>query len=450
MDGDLDSEVLDREARQRAQQVMRKILLCRMRDLDVLFLVLMAALFYYLFSIIALLSKSDTSLVAGMATTTGPTGDLPDSGGFRTRFTRTDLRFARLSTGIDRRVSDSVLTKIRPITYTKGAITKELTTVNDPRKSIGKLYEKVKDAPSTSNLFDRTVEFARELDPAGDPEATARKIYPTLSLLDKTEELVDTVSAPSLAEFDHRKFEAEYEGFVGAFEEYLELNEKDDAEPPAEVLETREMLAAGFGAIAATGPQAVLANLGRELQERMAKIFAELNLEGYSKRHPGMEHKCGVPVGGTLILLFTHKNFVAQVLGKNQGKIKERVKSMRTKLKLDRRSTGIRNPEEITFASRTSDPIDDFVVLADFCVPYLCCDTDCSDIVLEPDDTPEPEPVAVKGTVFGVRGDTTIPLPRSEVKVTNLDTSQNVTVSRDGAAYSFTGPAGSYTIEGRL
>src|SRR5690606_10295191 len=50
--GDERSEALDRQAQEAARQVLAKMFVCRMRDLDVVFLIMMATLFQYLVAII--------------------------------------------------------------------------------------------------------------------------------------------------------------------------------------------------------------------------------------------------------------------------------------------------------------------------------------------------------------------------------------------------------------
>ncbi len=90
------------------------------------------------------------------------------------------------------------------------------------------------------------------------------------------------------------------------------------------------------------------------------------------------------PEGGTLVLLHTHQNLIRQVLGQNQGRINEKISTVYEKLGAkDRGRIIMIRKSSFRQAGSNSDPLDDFVVLGDFCIPYLCCDTDCSDIVLK-------------------------------------------------------------------
>ena len=391
IENDLNSGALDREAMQRAQQALVKLLLCRMRDLDVVFLVLMATLFSYLVAIISLLSRTNTSVLAGLAA--GAIGREAEPNPENIRLIRLGALHTAVLTQIDRKNAASLLKEIRPVTYTKGTITAKVSTGDDPKVSLGKLYSQITTYPVTpANLFDRTLEFARQIGPNADPQVVARKIYPSVSLLDKAEELVEVVSAPSLAEFNFQQFEAKYDGFVQAFQVYMAQTDQEPSETDPQLAATQATLSASFGAIAATTPQSIVGNLASEVSERLNNIFSELLLGTYAKRHPGMEHKGGVPVGGTLILLYTHRNFVRQVMRQNQATLDTKVKAVHAKDVSITAASAIKNPEEALVAvSESAELLDDFVVLADFCVPYLCCDSDCSDINLE-SEPPPPSP----------------------------------------------------------
>ena len=115
----------------------------------------------------------------------------------------------------------------------------------------------------------------------------------------------------------------------------------------------------------------------------------------------------------------------------------------------------IRSPKEIMKeVVTTGEPLDAFVVLADFCLPYLCCDTDCSDIELAPSTTVvAPLPGRVAGTVFARRmrsGELTRPnaLREAEMVVTNLedDSRVEVTIDRETGEFAFSARPGTYRV----
>ena len=452
---DLSSLDLNQQATERAQLALLKLLACRMRDLDVVFLLLIATLFYYLFSIIALLSQSNTTAIAKLTSSGNLSGDTLESESEQPPLIaqrRFEQRVVRPK--IDRQQTEAVLKEIRTTTYLKGSITRRVTTINDPKVSIGKLYDQIKESPDdSSNLFDRTLAFAQELSPDEDPEIIAGRIYPSISLLDQSEKLVEIASASSVAEFDFQKFEVTYEGFVQAFDRFVAETEKDDpdSEPDPEIKTTQEMLITNYNAIATTTPQAILSNLATEVQKRLEQIFQELTLEAYGKRHPGMKHQAGVPVGGTLILLYTHKEFVAQVLEQNRTAINNQVEPARSSYLAIAEPSDIRSPIDILVANPlNNEPLDDFVVLADFAVPYLCCDTDCSDVDLQIRERPTAEPATVRGSVFRDVGTSTQPqlavIETAEVNAFNQSTNAPIAIQVNQGNYSFEAPAAIYRI----
>jgi hypothetical protein len=287
------------------------------------------------------------------------------------------------------------------------------------------------------------------LAPTANAEELAGKIYPAVSLLDKTEELIEIVSAPSIADFDFQAFDQRYKGFTQAFDSYIETARFEGADVQASVANTNLALANSYGAVAATGPQTVVSNLASELQERIQRIFSELVLAGYAKRNPGMEHKGGVERGGTLILLYTHSAFIKQVLNTNRERVGAKVMQARQVIAPQAQAMTIVDPRRVLpEVLQTTDPLDEFVVLADFCIPNMCCDTDCSDIDVEEPVREEPQPATVGGLISGQRSPTTNPRPiaNAQVGVVNVQTNQSVNVTRTEANYSFTAQPGTYRI----
>ena len=438
MAGDERSESVDREAREAARQVLAKMLVCRMRDLDVVFLVMMATLFQYLVAIITLLSRTNTGVVAGVveeepAVTTGPASRFP-----------AELQLLRDTSGM-------LLREYRSKPYTKGAVTTRVATENDPQKAIGMVYEEVKSGSTSANLFDRTRAFIRR---AGFDQAdeVTQRIYPAVSLLDKAEDLVETVSVSSLAEFDFKTFEQRYDAFVQAFDTYLE--EEAPAARTKAQRAVRDELQRTYGAIAATTPQAVLSGLTNQLNDRMAALFSELALSGYTRRHPGAEHRAGVPEGGTLVLLYTHRSFLVDLLEQQRELLQKHTE--RVAARMARTSGGASvDAKRLREVRGSQDPMDTFVVIGDLCIPYLCCDSDCSEMTLEPV-RPRPRRPGrgiVRGTVFlgeGVREISNVNvLERATMVVTDAATREPVDVTFDRGSYEFAAPPGTYRIEVR-
>ena len=436
---DVFAAALNREAQVRGSRVMRNLLACRMGEMDLFFLTTMGMLASYLFSVVSLLARLNTTHVAAAP----PPAKIPG-----TQQSRVTMRVA-----IDRKKSEATLKNIRSEKYVKGTLTDRELLSNDPKQSVGQLYTQIKSSSDNSNLSDRTREFVAKMGSTENIEVVTRKVYLPIALLEQTEDLIETIRAPSIAEFDFDKFDAKYEGFSKAFDAYQAEASLDEKADPA-LVAANQTLIASYGAIAGSAPQLILANIAKDFRERLDKLFDELTVENYARKNPGMEHRCGVPVGGTLILLCTHKRFLAEVLGSNSELLDGAARELQKKLAPN--SPRERKPNtEVktllgTIASATTSQ-DELIVVADFCVPYLCCDADCSEVDFPPSG-PAPDPAIVKGTVFGRTVKDGVPsnpapLKAAAIAVTSLD--KGVPIKSDFADgnYAFTAPPGTHRIE---
>jgi hypothetical protein len=419
-----------------------------------MFLILMMTLFFFLYIILSRLAALPTKAVALLPRTPGRTradvslGVLPP---VETAFQKPEA--FRIGTVTDKVQADDLLLKLRQQAYVKGSVTETVRPPKGKEASIGDGYEVIlKNEAKDENLFDRTLKYAKTLNLDAKPEDIANNLYPTMSLIDKSEELIGVVSSASVADLDLQTFEKKYGAFESAYGEYLSHADQADTKNSPEIAIAHNMLEVNRGQLEAGGSVTLINSMLKEFKARLEKIFSELVLEGYAKRHPGMEHQCGVPKGGTLILLHTHRNLIRQVLGDNQEKLNEKLASGYEKLGLKTRFHKVRDPREaLAQAAAGSDPLDDFVVLADFCLPYLCCDTDCSDIVLDKPARNISRPGLVAGRIFGIRSGrevrTSVALEKAVVSVTRADTEEPVVVTTVGEAFSFSAPEGIYRIE---
>lgn len=136
-----------------------------------------------------------------------------------------------------------------------------------------------------------------------------------------------------------------------------------------------------------------LEELFKEIIERKEEIIKQTLLSEYVKKHPGIEHTGGVPMGGTFILVYEDKSpgrpfeSLAQVranvsrqsaLLKNNLRFpgKGLIDDVRTKeaaliVRGREEQLGL---EELIVVSGQSIPR--YTVVADFSLPYLCC-SDC-------------------------------------------------------------------------
>jgi hypothetical protein len=508
--GELSGISLDRLIRTRALLGLRKLLLCRTRELDIVFIVLMKTLFHYIFPILSLLSRERTSVLTANGEAQPPAGEAV-GGGFvfqpgdvnvalgmlggtplttefdvasglgRTTTTGMTLgggRFGGASlggpdlltfvagTGGAGRVESTpelslalpalVLEAIDSKAYHVGDLTARFVGAEAPEDAVGLTYLELKKAAAPVDLYAAVLNLVgtRVRDRA---EEMANRLYPTIALLDAAEELVKVISAPSIVEFDHDAFRRRYAAFVTAHEVYANRAAKsgNGSATTRAVLENAR-------AVADRAPRAVVDGLVSELTKRLAAAFEELVLERYAQSNPGMEHQAGVPEGGTLILVYGHRRLITEALGKSRDRLDRQLQRLARALLPQAR--GAARPTGFTLPERGREgggALDDYVVLADFCVPYLCCDAECEVTELEPAAPPAPagEPVApvgrqpgtFTGTIFGRRmreGELLRPNPIPEPTIAVIDLERNrpvPVVVREGE-FSFSSLPGAHMV----
>lgn len=155
-----------------------------------------------------------------------------------------------------------------------------------------------------------------------------------------------------------------------------------------------------------------------EIQIRKENILKQLTFSNYLSNHPGLEHKAGVPAGGTFVMVYaststqgrpeimtvkelsSDKTFVQgfatddemvkyvgmrieendvtnalmayqALTGKEYNAYQLRLNQRKIEAYIDARMAGAFDDEVQTFSSN--------IVLADFCLPYICC-SDCPPI----------------------------------------------------------------------
>jgi len=430
--GDATSQAVDQQAQARALQAVTRLLLCRMRDLDVIFLMAMAAIFAFLVWLIQRIGGQNvgrfaaaSNLVAAPANadTSQPqptlellraarplSASLFSAEGFAARAINLSLEDeAKL-----RRESDQLLTRFRTTTIKRGEATKTLVKDADAASLAG-IYERTSDPDAGGELFDRVRSHVAtlDLDVDVDRELVATRAYAGVSALDKAERLMETLKAPSVAEFDVDRFSTAFRGFADSYQAYAAVaptNAEAVGQPAAEA---NLAIKANAPSIAAQTNVFSAANILGELQKRVLSLFLDLTLAGASRKHPELEHKAGVRVGGTLLLAYASKLEFANLLRRNAVAVDGFLTAARPNATTGAFTSAFDGAiTELTSASaaRTEDPLDDFVVLADFCLPYLCCDADCSDVELGRIQIPDPfagvdrpGPMAVPPVIPGTR-----------------------------------------------
>lgn len=122
-------------------------------------------------------------------------------------------------------------------------------------------------------------------------------------------------------------------------------------------------------------PYITIRTLYDTLQERIDRLAASLEFSNFQKEHPGMEHKAGVAPGHTFILVYQNS-----FEGWDQGdeKIRELLDRLNEKKLIghdQQLELSEPDPEKITEALQEMNGM----VVADFTLPYLCCD-ECGDL----------------------------------------------------------------------
>ncbi len=349
-------------------QSLMRLFLCKFKDLDVIFMVLLAGLIQFLLNCLSSLANTGAREMSVYI----PQGEKAGGDG---------LRFDRKFVRIEKDLSEKLLKTVRAGKYNKGKAFKELAIKTETTSLMGNLYEGIIREPGKNSLYDQTCRVLSRMElKGGDAQDIANKIYPAVSLIDNAEELIISANVNSVAEFNFSLFNEKTVKFNDAFEQYYS-REKDQTgagEPAGQ----QQIALSAFA-----GMTGLVANTVNEVKKRIDNILKGFRLEGYSRSHPGMQHLCGVPEAGTLILLYTHKRFLKDLLLKCPGPKKEQTTGLKHTVSHVYGDNFLEKKIELVIPeggygaiAGSHDPLDDFVVIADFCIPNMCCDSDCSDL----------------------------------------------------------------------
>lgn len=102
----------------------------------------------------------------------------------------------------------------------------------------------------------------------------------------------------------------------------------------------------------------ILFDLYTEYSRRKAEVLEDLFFHKFAAKHPGLEHNAGVPKGGTLVLVCAAAN--------PSSDKQEVFASMLRNLKS-------LNEEAKATLLLEAESLSDYIVVADFCLPYICC-----------------------------------------------------------------------------
>jgi len=388
---DDEGKAVDDRSAATAADALRRMLLCRLSDLDVIFLILIGALFVLLVFLARSLGRlrpmavlpegeiaaGDRELALEFTATEQPAATAFFDRATASRFLRAVPREQEAELKIE---AEALRGELQTRAFRTGEVIGRLNE-ESTADSAAAIYARVSDAAEGGNLFDRTRRFV--LAQGGD-DAAVQGAYAHTAMLDQIENLMGAMSVRSVADFDEERFATAYRGFAQSYENYTAVAGRTPVQDRAEAQAQAQILGA---ADAVTGQVSAFAagNLQSEFTAALRGLFEDLTLAGFARRHPGLEHHAGVPEGGTFVMAYVSRADLEvqlrRILSANEENVKrtgDTLAAGRGRLRPDEAITEI----SAAAALRTDDALDDFVVLADFCLPYRCCDADCSDIEL--------------------------------------------------------------------
>ena len=265
------------------------------------------------------------------------------------------------------------------------------------------------------------------------------------TIIDTIEGLLKILLSDSLSKISVDQFKKAYTSFADNLEHYKEnlqniLTERYN-------FQVNEFLYLINESLATCINEKVQA-LKTEYLRRLEQYRLEKNFNYYFKKHQGLEHKAGVPKGGTFVLVYHEErkrfspnfsaiNTINETGGETESSSHLNISDLNKHIKdLFIRSgftsigllenkirdlvnlAGIRPP--------LINHITDQMVIADFYVPYMCC-SDCAPVayVIPKPDKEEPEPIRTEITLC-----TDVKEFKLEEKLTSSDKIENI--SNDG------------------
>lgn len=418
---DAEGRILDAETAGRAREAVRLLIFCRMRDFEVILLGLLAGLFAFLVWLLRALTRQrprDFAVQPSENLTTPATqpGGAAAAGGGLAAGTANMASAQPGISGIDSAVlfelagrealrqnaavmtltrgltteerheidmlSATVMTEFRKQPMARGEAMKFVAagaTADDP--SLATFYTRVT-AAADGNLFDRVRREAQGLEISD--TASVGRLYDAVALMDATEALMAETATGSLADFRPEAFEAAMTDFAAKLERYRGTAPTSGAQMSQESAAINLAIAERAPGVAVLSGFFSSAGLMGEVGRRMQAVFEELTLAGHARRHPGVQHRSGVPSGGTLVLAYAAKRELPELARRAGGEL--------ARLAVAVGVPGAANlPDALAMGAREimelagppgDHPLSEFVVLADFCLPSKCCDSDCTDALV--------------------------------------------------------------------
>lgn len=383
-------------------------------------------------------------------------------------FSSSALKGARLSDTFRSPFLNDLFLQVFKI-YFKGTFLREQPCFKTlPENSAGKYYDT--HIPSGAYIYS-----------AFDP---ANLSYNFLSIVDLIEEVISTVYFATLSSFDITSFTQKF----SALQDYL--NRLNDVFLQFEINQKKDNLFTDFEENMDLFDEVIyscfsneFSSLKDEYNSRLAKLKEHFLFSNYLAQHRGMEHKAGVNVGGTFIIVYNppaprqqtppsavggsrlRNILTADASIANDTSVREEkfsTSELKQRLQTSFGDVIANEPEFINRAIEVLQPqlsaivippqFFDYEVIADFFVPYKCC-SDCAPVayVLPEKETPPPpqKPVLRMETSFCDDDKTEHQITASPEGGTFADANGNKIKGIDEATHTFVpaaAGAGSYTV----
>jgi hypothetical protein len=390
----------DERSREAAAAAMNGLLRCRLNEIDIVFRAAMGALFDFALWVVRALGSLEA-----MQTTARPVRPNPDKAGnfagmVNEHGTIDPDTWSRFHAATKRPLIDVSEAReisrsgehLRTLIATNAVRPKALMTevfgqqagLTLKSGTVAAIFAHTAERDAGGNLFDRVRAAARKIGPAAMSDETVDRVYPAVSLMARAEELMRVTSATSLADLDEAALGTALRGFAVAYEDYADSAVLDPEVSSPEIAQTNAQVVANRSFVSAAARFAG-ASLTRWIDAEVQRLFGEQAMPRYAELHPGMEHKGGVAQGGTLILLYAARADLEKTLAATMPRFVRELgragKEAGVKLEVDIANAA--RDLETSSRSRSKDALDEFVVVADFCLPYACCDGRCGDAEIE-------------------------------------------------------------------
>lgn len=443
-----------------ALAAMKPMLACQMRDLDAVFLTLMRELFSFTVWLVRTLGPIPADqLLRRDAMAPAKAMPAKDQGLLATAAVLQPV-FINLNPLQEKffgQARDSALSDLRSSATIRPDLVRQLALldagVEVPPLAVAEIYTQTRDRLAGGELIDRVAIAVRAVDATVDAGA----VYPAIALMARAEEMMAATSATSFAEFDEVKFSTALRGLGDAYESYAARAETDPAKVGAAVAAANAAILQNRAAMAAAASLLSDKTLTTELQNRLSELFQQRLFDTFATQHPGIEHKGGVPVGGTLVLLYAHRDEMPNLVVNAMAAVEPALKKAFSQyLPKETPTLDAKAVIDTLFQNMGGGQfdLDNFVILGDMCLPTMCCDAECA--APQPGKTlpfPFPEPDLHLGTIEGtvMLQDAGKEFPTKGAVVTATGSNGSTTTQKlADEKFAFDLPAGSYLVRAEL